>query len=32
MDEQLYDFGVQVDAEPPPADEVFDITALLGTS
>jgi hypothetical protein len=32
MDEELYDFGVEVDAEPPPEDEVFDITALLGNS
>ena len=32
MAEELYDFGVDVDAAPPPANEVLDITALLGNS
>jgi hypothetical protein len=32
MEEELYDFGVDVDAQPPPADEVLDLTALLGNS
>lgn len=27
---ELYDFGVEVDVEPPPADEVTDIGELLG--
>lgn len=28
--QELYDFGVQVDVEPPPAVEVVDLTELLG--
>jgi LppX_LprAFG lipoprotein len=32
MDEELYDFGAEVDATTPPADEVLDLTALLGNS
>jgi hypothetical protein len=32
IEEELYDFGVDVDAQPPPADEVLDLTALLGNS
>jgi hypothetical protein len=30
--EELYDFGAEVDTAPPPADQVLDITALLGNS
>lgn len=30
MDEDLYDFGTQVETKPPPADEVLDLTALIG--
>ena len=29
---ELYDFGVAVDATPPPADQVADLGALLGRS
>ena len=32
MNEELYDFGAEVDATTPPADEVLDLTALLGNS
>ena len=28
---ELFDFGVEVDAEPPPADQVTDLGALLGS-
>ena len=30
MDEDLYDFGTTVDATPPPASQVVDLTQLLG--
>ena len=30
MDEELYDFGTEVDVTPPPDDQVVDLTALLG--
>jgi hypothetical protein len=30
VDEELYDFGTQVDTTPPPANEVLDLSALLG--
>jgi hypothetical protein len=32
MDEEIYDFGAEVNATTPPADEVLDLTALLGNS
>jgi hypothetical protein len=30
MEEELYDFGTEVDVNPPPDDEVLDLTDLLG--
>jgi hypothetical protein len=32
VDEQLYDFGVNADVSPPPADQVVDLTDFLGQS
>ena len=32
IDEELYDFGTEVNSAPPPASEVLDLTALLGNS
>jgi hypothetical protein len=30
MEEELYDFGTEVDASPPPDNEVLDLTQLIG--
>jgi hypothetical protein len=32
MDEELYEFGTQVDTTPPPASQVLDLTELLANS
>jgi hypothetical protein len=32
MNEELYDFGVSADVSPPPADQVIDLTDLIGQS
>jgi hypothetical protein len=32
MNEELYDFGAEVDTTTPPENEVLDLTALLGNS
>ncbi len=30
MTMELYDFGVEVDVEPPPRNQVMDLSELLG--